>query len=396
MFSWIKSFISKPSPDTDKKKKSPDTDKESKKIPIKLQTKKTTNLTKKTTKMTKTTKIKTKKQNKTKKITNRDINLKRETRITKNQIKKKNAREDRLKRARETHIPGSVVDFLENPLPEDEIRVFSKLNTESHLVLAISGHGEYKEILDKPEENVLMFSMAPDNIGCYTSENDVIEVMNETQRLLHENYPTLNVLNAVRQFYTNPHMIDPKLQLSIKDPKQRYVDLLKIEGNTKGIQLVEKNKHTDIHLMNKNMHYESDVYTDPNFRFDLHIRVLDIRNMKNVHQQFLYWGSTGHIQYLMHELLNDKIVDDKTEGRRSVYLKTLVDYIRKKYKFDYITIMETTCRLGDLSQDLSTEIELTKKSKNQTRKYLKSKGKLYYNKLGGIRNLRGNMQTPLP
>jgi hypothetical protein len=330
-------------------------------------------------------------------------------------------------------------------------------NNQSHIVISVFAHGRVAEdtLPSELSDNTFCFSLSsPDGLAV-TYNTDVDEtdlyrekkftsvVSNYAKTLLQRDFPILNVLNHLRQLFTRDNVLksydsyrlskqadairgyhklrgqrakdkiskfETGLQNSFSEGKNRGTDAERTEFDDASInamkeyaaqEMLRKNKYAYLHVPVRNMNYTSDSLFSNNHPRDairVDIRVLDVRYPKTARQRDLLNKDARY------EIM-DNVVD---HSKNETTLAKILTYLKGGLGFDYVTIVETTCREDELNfRDPSNDVrnatldetnllpnkehvaEITEKhyanQRNDANRYLK---RVKYWKFGGSRRSR--------
>lgn len=280
-------------------------------------------------------------------------------------------------------------------------------NNKSHIIISILGHGDVIHNDPLPPDlcnNTLCWSLAtPNGTGLtYSTNVNTVEskdtgfqdvISNYAAIQLRRNFPILNVLNHLRQLFT-------KTMFSKTNPLPRQYGSLsaetvlrdynstrigfsneKIQAHENALndafnarrdvrndiyrpellneisddlarelvtnEMLSKNKFAYIHVPEKNMNYISDIiyYRNraPVYNIELKVCILDVRYPKNETQDSLYSYRKRSFLSITHKISKTNNFPDGSYKEETT-LAEILTYLKGTLNFDYVTIIETTCR----------------------------------------------------
>jgi hypothetical protein len=284
---------------------------------------------------------------------------------------------------------------------------------------------------------------------------DIVEVIiMYAKKLLTEGYPILNVLNALRQNFTRQKKVNPtknpnkenkknlrerSTPMSLEEVLRRYNRLKLGYGShladlaTKGIadsvqqgadtnlnastnELIEhlvestmvlKNKYAYIHIPTHDHRYTSSVYTPddlaqtvlPTKPDNVEVRVLDVRYPTTADQLTL---NTPEGKDEITRNVSKFVPLKRGFARHQAKLSEIITYLKAERGFDYVTIIETSCRSKEIDlnvayspgeehidalhqSSLETTVQHYAQQRNDANRFIKKVG---YGRFGGSRPKR--------
>jgi hypothetical protein len=254
-----------------------------------------------------------------------------------------------------------------------------------------------------------------------------------SKNLLTQNYRILDVLNSLRQRIVrnkmpesyameDPDDILPRMHHSAinyshrqikninslikKNPEEDNDENRNIKDKARiDINLTKQNKFAYLHVPEFNSLYESDPIQDYDSsegkdisQFNIKIEVLDVRYPKNRRQQRLLSPENHNI--LAKEWCNVRRDDISGDWVAETNLASILSRLKDRLDFDFVTIIETTCRVCEIgfeSEDPTKEEKQRRYFDVFNRKRVKMKNflkKHNYRSFGGRRTRRRVAQMP--